>query len=312
MPALLIGVLAALGAAALYALGTGLQTFEARRGPTERALRLALLYRLVRRPRWAVGTAVGLVGWAVQAYALTKAPLTLVQPLVGTTVVFLLVVAVRGLDEHVGRREVLAAVAVAAGVPILAVTAPARHAAHSEGARLWVAIAVLAVVSLSPLLLRGAARSASLLVPIAAGLAYALDGLATKFASDDYTRSLWLGLLGWAVLMVTASALGTLTEMSALQSRPVTHVAPLIFALTTFVPVGLAPVLARELWPSSPLRTAGLLVGLLLTGGGAAALATAPPLGRVFEREASSSESVTGRIPRRASEEASVATARSR
>lgn len=290
----------------------GLQTFEARQEPAERALRFSLLYRLVRRPRWTAGTAVALLGWVVQAYALTKAPLTLVQPVVGTTVVFLLVVAVRQLEEHVGRREVFAAVAVAAGVPLLAITAPARHAAHSEGAPLWIAIAVLAVLSVSPLLLRGAARSASLLVPVAAGLAYALDGLGTKFAADDYTRKLWLGLLGWAVLMIMASMLGTLTEMSALQSRPVTHVAPLIFALTTFVPVALAPVLAREFWPSSPLRTAGLVVGLLLTGGGAAALATAAPVGRVLEAEASSSESVTGTSPRRPSEETSPATARSR
>lgn len=306
MPALLIGVLAALGAAALFALGIGLQALEAREEATERALRFSLFYRLVRRPRWLAGTALGLVGWLVQAYALTKAPLTLVQPLLGTTLVFLLAVAVRRLDERVGPREAFAALAVAAGVPLLALTAPARHPVHSEGARLWIAIAVLAVLSLLPLGLRGAARSASLLVPVAAGLAYALDGLATKFASDDYTRSLWVGLLGWAVLMVAASALGTLGEMSALQSRPVTHVAPLVFALTTFVPVALAPLLAREWWPSSPLRTAGLVLGLLATGGGAASLATVEPLGRVLAPEPSSTESGTGRRRRRASEETSA------
>ena len=61
--------------------------------------------------------------------------------------------------------------------------------------------------------------------------------------------------------------------MSALQSRPVTHVAPLVLALTTFVPVALAPLLAHEWWPHSPLRLVGLVIGLLATGGGAAALA---------------------------------------
>jgi hypothetical protein len=311
MPALLIGVLVALGAAAIYAVAIGLQAVEARAAPPERALRFSLFSRLVRRPRWVAGTALGLLGWVVQAYALTKAPLTLVQPLLGTTLVFLLAVGVRQLGEDVGRREAFAALAVAAGVPLLALTAPARHAAHNEGARLWVALGVLAALSVLPLGLRGTARSTSILVPLAAGLAYALDGLATKFASDDYARSLWLGLLGWAVLMVTASALGTLGEMSALQSRPVTHVAPLVFALTTFVPVALAPVLAQEWWPGSPLRTAGLVLGLLATGGGAAALATVEPVGRVIAREARSSESGTARSPRASSEETAAVTARS-
>jgi hypothetical protein len=150
-----------------------------------------------------------------------------------------------------------------------------------------VTLAVLAALSLVPLGLRGAARSASLVVPAAAGLAYAVESLATKFVADDYTRALWIGALGWLVLMAAAGIFGTLGEMSALQSRPVTHVGPLVLALTTFVPVALAPLLAHEWWPASPLRIAGLVVGLLAMGGGAAALATVEPVGRLLSPEAS-------------------------
>ncbi|HZT52802.1 MAG TPA: hypothetical protein VE995_00305, partial [Gaiellaceae bacterium] len=157
MPALLIGVLAALGAAAIYALGIALQALEAREAPRERALRLSLFARLVRRPRWVAGTALGLAGWAVQGYALTNAPLTLVQPLLGTSLVFLLGLASHSLHERVGRREAFAAGAVAAGVPLLALTAPARQAVHAEGAGLWIALGALAVAALLPLGLRGAA-----------------------------------------------------------------------------------------------------------------------------------------------------------
>jgi drug/metabolite transporter (DMT)-like permease len=312
MPDLLIGVLAALGAAALYAVAMGLQALEARVESRERALRFSLLWRLVRRPRWLLGTALGLAGWLAQAYALTRAPLTLVQPLLGTSLVFLLAIARRRLGERVGRRECLAVLAVAAGVPLLALTAPGRDPGHAEGARLWVVLGVLAAVSLAPLTLRGAARSASVLVPLGAGLAYSLDGLATKFASDEYSRGLWLGLGFWALVMGAASGLGTLGEMSALQRRPVAHVAPIVFALTTFVPVALAPLLAREWWPASALRDAGLAVGLVATGIGALALARAAPVGRVLAPEARSSERGTARMPRRSSDDASVATARLR
>lgn len=310
MPDLLIGVLAALGAAALYAVGIALQALGVREEPAERALRLSLLARLVRRPRWLAGTALGLAGWILQAYALTRAPLTLVQPLLGTSLVFLLAIAARRLGEPVGRRERAAVFAIAAGVPLLALTAPAREGAHAQGPRAWIALGALAAVALAPLGLRGAARSASLLVPVGAGVAYALDGLATKFASDDYTGRVWLGLLAWAAVMGAASGLGTLAEMSALQRRPVAHVAPIVLALTTLVPVALAPLVAREWWPASPLRAAGLAAGLVATAIGALALARAAPVGRVLAAEASSSASGTARMPRAASEEASAATAR--
>jgi len=301
---LLLGVLAALGASGLYAVGIGLQTHEARQEPPERALHFRLFWQLVRRPRWVGGTALGLAGWALQAYALTQAPLTLVQPLLGASLVFLLPVSAR-LGERIGASERLAVVAVAAGIPLLALTAPARESSHAEGARLWVALGVLAAVSLAPLALRGAARGASLLVPVGAGVAYSLDGLTTKFAADDWTRQLWLGFLFWAAAMGTSSALGTLSEMSALQRRPVAHVAPIVFALTTFVPVGLAPLLAREWWPASPLRDTGIVLGLAATSIGALALARVAPVAL-----ASSSESGTERMPWRAREEASPTTAR--
>ncbi|HKI91833.1 MAG TPA: hypothetical protein VJ986_06000 [Gaiellaceae bacterium] len=307
MPDIVIGTLAGLAAAAIYAAGIALQALEAREAPAERALRFSLFRSLVARPRWVAGTALGLTGWIVQAFALAHAPLTLVQPLLGTSLVFLLGISVWTLGERVGRREQVAVLAIAAGVPLLALTAPTRDADHAAGLRLWLALALLGAAALVPLFLRGSARSASVLVPVGAGLAYSWDGLATKFASDDYVRHLWPGLLFWVVGMGIASGLGTLSEMSALQRRPVAHVAPVVFALTTFVPVGLAPLLAREWWPASPLRDAGIVAGLAATAAGALALARAEPVARVLETASSRTPSGTARSPRVASDDLSAA-----
>src|SRR2546426_11731197 len=101
MPGLLTGILAALAASALYAVGMALQAVEARLAPEAQALRLSLFRRLVRRPRWIAGTALGLSGWALQALALAQAPLTLVQPLLGSSLVFLLAISVWRLGERV-------------------------------------------------------------------------------------------------------------------------------------------------------------------------------------------------------------------
>jgi drug/metabolite transporter (DMT)-like permease len=308
MPGILTGIVAALGASAFYAVGIVLQALEARVAPTTQALRLALFRRLITRRRWVAGTALGLAGWALQAFALTRAPLTLVQPLLGASLVFLLAIAIWRLGERVHTSDTVAVLAIAAGVPLLALTAPERQVDHAVGVRLWVSLVVLGAVALSPLALRGSARAASILVPVGAGLAYSWDGLATKFAADDYARHLWLGLAVWFVAMNVASGLGTLSEMSALQRRPVAQVAPIIFALTTFVPVALAPLVAREWWPASGWRACGLVFSLLLVGGGALALARSKPVARVLAAEAASSSSGTPRSPR---EERPAATAAS-
>ena len=274
-----------------------LQAGEAKAAPADHALRLSLLRGLVRRPRWLAGTGLGLAGWALQALALTWAPLTVVQPLLGTSLVFLLALSVWRLAEKVHVAEIAGVAAVSLGVPLLALTAPDRDVHHAAGPRLALALGIVGMAALAPLGLRGRARSASILVPIGAGFAYAWDSLATKLASDDYSSHVWLGLACWFVAMNAASALGTLGEMSALQRRPVVQVAPLVFALTSLVPVALAPLLVGERWPSSAGRVAVLVLALLLTSGGAVTLARSRAVGRLLAAEARSSWSETPRRP---------------
>jgi hypothetical protein len=300
MARLLLGLAFAFAAAALYAAGIALQALEAREAPEEHALRLSLFRRLVRRPRWIAGTAIGLAGWALQALALTRAPLTLVQPALAVSLVFLLLVGTRALGERVMRADVAAVVAVVAAVAVLGWAAPGREGAHATGPRLWIALVVLGAVALVPYAFRGAARAASILVPVSAGLAYSWDGLATKFASDDYARSAWLGLGLWFLAMTTASGVGTLSEMSALRRRPVTQVAPIVFALNTLVPVALAPLLAREAWPSAPGRVVGLVVALAALACGVVRLSRSSPVDRVLA-EGRSAESDVARSPRASS-----------
>ena len=120
----LLGVGVAVCASALYGLSVGLQALEARRVPVRHVLRLSLFGRLARRPLWIIGAILGVLGWVLQAVALSFAPLTLVEPTLATTLIFLLVVGTYALGEHVGFREVVSTFAVAAGVVGLGVGAP--------------------------------------------------------------------------------------------------------------------------------------------------------------------------------------------
>ena len=84
------------------------------------------------------------------------------------------------------------------------------------------------MIALVPYGLSMIGRSAGLLIAVGAGAAYAIDGLATKFFSDDFSNSAWVGLVAWGIVMGLAAGLATLSEMSALQRRPATQVAPIV------------------------------------------------------------------------------------
>jgi drug/metabolite transporter (DMT)-like permease len=294
MSRLLIGLAAAFAASALYSAAVGLQALEARRVPHEHALRISLLRRLVRRPLWLAGTALGLLGWALQTLALVFAPLTVVQPALAASLVFLLVVGRYTLKERIGRREVIGVLAISAGVAGIGWAAPEHSHHHAVGPGIVATFVALGAVALIPYGLPRA-RSTGLLVAASAGLAYSLDGLATKFAADGFDTSAWSTLPIWLATMGVFSGIGTLSEMSALQAQPATRIAPVIFSLNTIVPVLLAPAVAGEPWRLSSAAQAVFALALAAVLLGVLTVARSPVVGAVLAAEATSSETGTAR-----------------
>jgi drug/metabolite transporter (DMT)-like permease len=298
MSHLLLGLLAAFAAAGFYSGGIALQAAEARGMPAEHGLRISLLRRLIRRPRWIAGIGLDLVGWALQAVALGLAPLTVVQPTLAVGLVFLLAIGSRALGESVGRREVLCVLAVAAGVAGLGWAAPEHVDRHDTGSTLAIALALLGAAALVPFAVARARGAGAPLIAIAAGLAFAWDGVATKLFADDFTQRAFPGVVLWLAGMIGAATLGTLCENSALQRRPVTQVAPLVLAAATVVPVVLAPFVAGEGWAHGPLVRTILVGSLVLVIGGAVQLTRSPAVAAVLATDARSRRSGTGRRPR--------------
>ena len=74
-----LGIICAIGASALYNTSIALQALEAREVGHEHALRVSLIGRLIRNPRWLIATLIGLLGWPLEIVALLLAPLTVVQ-----------------------------------------------------------------------------------------------------------------------------------------------------------------------------------------------------------------------------------------
>jgi hypothetical protein len=116
-------------------------------------------------------------------------------------------------------------------------------------------------------------RATGLPVAISAGLAFALSSISTKLVSDGLANGEWGAIIGWAIATGLAAAVATASEMTALQSRGATEVAPLVFVIQLLVPALLAPVLVHEPWDATPLGGAVLAVSLLVVAAGSALLA---------------------------------------
>ena len=290
---------AAFAASAAYNVAIALQALEARDVPEEHGLRLSLLLRLLRRPRWLAGAALNFLGWPLQTVALLLAPLTLVQPCLAAGLLLLLAIGSRQLHEHVGRREVIAIAMIITGVVVLAIASPHRSEGDAGAGTLFVVLGILGAVALLPYLMSRFRRTTGLPVAVSAGMAFAWSGISTKLLSDALSTGNWTGIIGWAAATGLAAALGTASEMTALQSRGATEVAPLVFVTQLLVPALLAPVLVQESWDSTPLGGLVLVVGLLIVSAGSFLLASSRIVQAFTAGESAGSSNETDESPSR-------------
>jgi hypothetical protein len=276
---LVLGIAAAIGASTLYSLGIALQAMDAKEAPDHEHLRLALVWGLVRRVRWLLGTGLSILGFPLQVVALLLAPLVVVQPALAMGLLVLLLVAERMLGEHAGRYEHVAMCAIVLGVVGAGLFAPPRSTTHtSEELTITLVLVGLGVASLLPYLLRMFGRQQAEVTMIGAGLAFGWSGVATKLASDDIASGHLVVAAAWILSTAAASAVGVLSEMSALQERPAIQVAPVVFVTQTVIPVVCAPLLLGERFGATPLGGVPLGASLALLIAGAALLARSPLL----------------------------------
>lgn len=294
-----LGAAIAFAAAVANAFALVLQADEIRKSPAEPTARMSLLWRLARRPRWLLGTALLALGWPLQVLALTFAPITVVQPMLATFQLILMVIVHVGRGVALHARQWLAALATVVGVAVIVVAAPHRTVAHPAPGRLAIP---LAVVGIAALMAYGAARvraprsagatespasgrlfssigrrlDQGVLLALGAGLGYAWADFADKLLSNEISVAHWVPALVWLLAIFGFGALAFLEENSALQYRSPVVVAPVIGALQEPLPVLMAVAGGVELWTGGPGRVFVLAVGLALVGGGAVALARSP------------------------------------
>jgi hypothetical protein len=280
---LALGILAAVGASVLYNTSIALQALEARDVPHEHSLRISLIGKLVRNRKWLGATALGLLGWPLEIVALLLAPLTVVQPCLVSGLIVLLWLGATRLGESPGRREFVAVGAIVVGVAGVAWAAPDRTTDHAGTVAIALALGLVTIPIAAPYFLRRRASSLGMLAVLSAGFGYAWTAIASKLLTDELAAGTLLVAVLWLATALASEGLALLSEMSALQRRPATNVAPVMFAVQVLVPVILAPLIFEEKWSTTPLDGVVLVAFMAVSLAGTMLLAGSKVVGAVIE-----------------------------
>jgi drug/metabolite transporter (DMT)-like permease len=281
----------ALLAACLFALAAALQQKGALGLPEISLRHPASLARLAGQTMWLAGTAALLGGYVLQAAALDRGRLAIIQPLLVTTVVFALPLGYVLTQQHVGRREIGGAAVIVLGLALFAIYGdPAGGKENAPGDEWAIAITVLALVC-AALLLFGGRDGLTMRAAVygtIAGILFGLSAALTKptlgylHAGVDQLLSNWepyalavAGVLGFVLQQVSLGTgrlapsvatvsvanpvvgilLGTLLLDERL-SRPVWHIVVACIGLGLALAGAVVISIAREVRADAPVPVA--------------------------------------------------------
>ena len=165
----------------------------------------------------------------------------------------------------------------------MALAAPERTTDHAGTGAIALALVLVAIPIAAPYLLRGRVAPVATLAVISAGCGYAWTAIASKLLTDELAAGALLIAVVWLATAALSEGLALLSEMSALQRRPATHVAPVMFAVQVLVPVLLAPLIFGESWGSTPLGGIALVASMALAVAGTVLLAGSRAVGALIE-----------------------------
>jgi hypothetical protein len=269
----------ALAAAVLYGTGAALQQRQAAVTPRQAAGRPRLLLLLMRRPWWLLGMGVELGGFATHAVALRTGPLTIVQMLVASSLLF----SVATVRLWSGRRlgwtawgAVLAVVAGIASFVLLASPAGGDTGVPevSGPAGLAAACLVTCAVPVAAAGLAAVGSRRAVLLAVAAGLADAGTAVVTMAFSHVVSDGL-TGMAGsWATyaLMLGGPCSLLLTQTAYQAGRPMITL-PVIAVVTPVASLAAGNLLLGESAKLGVLRGGLAALAVLATSAGLVVLA---------------------------------------
>jgi drug/metabolite transporter (DMT)-like permease len=210
----------ALVAAFLFALAATLQQKGALNLPTISLADPMSLVRLAGQTTWLIGTLALFTGYLFQAGALDRGRLSIIQPLLVTTVVFALPLGYFLTRQHVGRREVIGAVAIIIGLGLfVSFGDPAGGNENASNSQWAIAIGLLAVLSVLMLVFGkgGSLAMKAAVYGTVAGVLFGLSSALTKPTLNFLHESVGTMLSHWeCYALAVAGVLGFVLQQVSL------------------------------------------------------------------------------------------------
>ncbi len=271
----------ALLAAVAFAFGTVLQqkgTLSTDAGGDDPRFLIQILHQ----PVWLAGAAAQALGWVLQAVALDRASLVVVQSLTALSLVMALPLGVWLTHQHVGGREGAGAGLTLVGILLfLAAGQPQGGTAHPGAASWWTACLVIlvAVVALAVVGSRFDGAAKALTLGSAAGLGFGLQAAVTKTFDTQVGNGIGAILSSWPVYVLILSAIsGFVLQQSALKTGVLAPAMASSNSVTLFSSVILGiTVYGETIAKSGGGHVGSTVLGLALAIVGIALLAGAEP-----------------------------------
>jgi drug/metabolite transporter (DMT)-like permease len=267
----------AIAAAIAFAVGTVLQQ-KGTLATDAQGNNPSFLLEILHKPVWLIGLIFQVAGWVLQAIALGRASLVVVQALTALSLVIALPLGGWLTHQHIGWREIFGALLTLGGIVLfLSAGQPQGGTNHPSAATWWTAcLVILALVAIvGGLGLRLNAAEKAIMLGIAAGLAFGLQAAVTKTLVAEVSGGI-LGLLGsWSsyVLIITA-VVGFILQQSALKTGVLAPAMASSNAVTLFASVVLGIAVYGEKLSKTGGAHPGLgILGLLIAMGGVVLLA---------------------------------------
>jgi hypothetical protein len=216
-----MAILLALLTATAFATGSVLQQRGTLQAPAS-GDDARFLVQILQEPVWIAGALMQALGWALQAAALDRGPLVVVQAITTLSLVIALPLGAKLTNQHVGRYELTAAFAVVVGIVVfLTAGAPAGGTSNPSAAQWWTA-GLFTIVLVGSLGAYGRARQGATRAALfggAAGIGFALQAAVTKVWVSELGHGVAALLHTWSTYVLILSAIaGFVLQQSALKT----------------------------------------------------------------------------------------------
>jgi len=252
---------------------------------------------ILRKPVWLAGGACQAGCWVAQGIALTKGPLSLVQPVAALQIVIALPLGIWITHQVVGQREYLGALLVVIGISAFVISTNPAAGRHNAPAGVWLeATGAVAAIAVFAAILGARRRPATkaAFYGTASGVVFGFQAAVMNVFVDVVPDGLRAILTSWSTYGLIVSALGGFYLLQA--ALQIGALAPTIATSNAACPIA-SVALGRAIFLENPQRTTGgkivsavsavlLVVGLILLARGeasqqldAAARTTTPATG---------------------------------